>query len=119
MYRISAIYNAEAGKHFDREYYLDVHVPLAFRQLKGRVNIKKFEVEWDLEQIDWTAQSGLEKKNIMAPCRFSAIVETERDLQDFFKFMKTPDRDPLHEDVKKYTDCSMTWVISELLEPPG
>jgi hypothetical protein len=33
--------------------------------------------------------------------------------------MKTPDRDPLHEDVKKYTDCSMTWVISELLEPPG
>lgn len=119
MYRISAIYNAEAGKHFDREYYLDVHVPLAFRQLKGRVNIKKFEVEWDLEQIDWTAQSGLEKKSIIALCRFSAIVETERDLQDFFKFMKTPDRDPLHEDVKKYTDCSMTWVVSELLEPPG
>lgn len=119
MYRISAIYKAGTGTRFDKEYYLSHHVPLAFQQLNGRVNIRRVEVEWDLSEVDWSTQTKPDEEKIISPCRFSVLVDTEEDLQDFFEFMRSPARDPVHGDVQNYTDCEMSWVVSEVLEQTG
>ena len=117
MYRVSATYIAKTGTHFDKEYYLKHHVALAYKQTKGKVNIKRVEVEWDVEEIDWSDTSKSNPENIISPCRFSMILETKKDLSDFFEFFKSPDVEPLRDDVKRYTDCDLVWAVSELLEP--
>jgi hypothetical protein len=57
MYSIRATYIPRENMRFDRDYYLENHIPLAQRQLAGRVRYLQMHAEFDmhvlLDGVDW------------------------------------------------------------------
>lgn len=112
MYKVRAIYWAKENYHFDQAYYVNGHLPLARKQLEGKVRIKRIDVEREVKPL-------MGSDAVISPCTVSIYLETEQDLQDFLQWIQTPDALPLNEDHGNYTDCDYEWTVAEMEEFEG
>lgn len=107
MYAIRATYLPGAGTHFDADYYLRVHMPLARTQLEGRVNFVRMHAEFDMRVL-------MDGDTLRSPCIFVLYVETEADVEAFRAFRAGPHVQPLKDDVPKYTNCKSEWTVARV-----
>ncbi len=112
MYKIRAVYLAKENYHFDQDYYVSGHLPLAKKQLEGKVRIKRIDVERNVKPL--AAGDGL-----ISPCTVSIYIQTEADLADFLRWLESPDAAPLNDDQANYTNCDIEWTIAEMEEFEG
>jgi hypothetical protein len=111
MYQIRAVYPAHDGHHFDQDYFRTGHLPLAEKQITGRVKVDRIEVEWDVK--------ALFTQELISPCAVTIYLTAEQDLQDFLHWLQSADALPVIEDAKNYTDCAVEWSISRVDALPG
>lgn len=109
MYAIRATYLPGAGTHFDADYYMRVHMPLARRQLQGRVKFVRMHAEFDMCVL-------MDGNVLRSPCVFVLHVETEADVEAFRAFRSGPHVEPLKQDVAKYTNCKSEWTVARVAE---
>lgn len=107
MYVIRATYIPREGMHFDRDYYVKSHLPLAKSLIDGRVNHLQVYAEFDVRDL-------MQGDALQSPCVMNLLVETEEDVNTFRAFMASEDVIPLSEDVKNYTDCEVEWSVAEV-----
>jgi len=108
MYSIRATYIPREDMHFDRDYYIKHHIPLAQKQLAGRVPYLQMHAEFNMRVL-------MEEEDLRSPCVFVLFVETRQDVEAFRDFRCSPEVVPLREDIEKYTNCIPEWTVSELL----
>lgn len=109
MFKVRATYLPRADMHFDLEYYLRVHVPLAKAQGRGRLDIRRIEVEAGAVLLD-------DPSARRAPCVFCLYFDTARDVEAFRQFMSGPHVEPMRADVPRYTNCELEWTVCEVHE---
>ncbi len=109
MYAIRATYLPRDGAHFDADYYVKVHMPLARKLLTGRVSFVRMHAEFDMRVL----MDGLE---LRAPCIFVLYVASAADVEDFREFRRGPNVEPLRLDVPKYTNCKSEWTVARVEE---
>ena len=107
MYAIRAAYIPREDMHFDRDYYVKNHIPLAQKLIEGRVNYLQMHAEFDVRDL-------MQGDELQSPCVMNLLVETEEDVNNFRAFMVSEDVAPLGEDVKNYTNCDVEWTIAEV-----
>ena len=61
MYSIRATYIPREDMHFDRDYYIKHHIPLAQKQLAGHVRYLQMHAEFDMHVLT-------EEKGLRSPC---------------------------------------------------
>ena len=110
MYSIRATYVPREDMYFDRDYYIEHHIPLAKKQLTGRIRYLQMHAEFAMHVL-------MEGKELRSPCVFVLHVETKEDVEAFREFRRSPDVVPLREDIKKYTNCVPEWTVAEVLNP--
>jgi uncharacterized protein (TIGR02118 family) len=101
MVKLSIFYPNEEGKRFDKNYYLDVHMPLTIK-LQGDA-VKHVEVEFGFS-------GGMpgSKPPYVAVCHF---------LYDSFEAFQTafiPHAETLMNDIENYTDIKTIIQFSEV-----
>ena len=101
MYSIRATYIPREDMHFDRDYYIEHHIPLAQKQLAGHVRYLQMHAEFDMHVL-------MEEEDLRSPCVFVLSVETKEDVEAFREFRRGSEVVPLREDIEKYTDCRVT-----------
>jgi len=106
VYKIRAVYPAQPDYRFDQDYYVRGHLPLAQRQLQGKVTVKAIDIEWDVKVL-------LGGEEITSPCAVSIYLETDQDLQDFQSWLQSPDAQPVVADQANYTNCECHWTIAK------
>ena len=74
MYSIRATYIPREDMHFDRDYYIKHHIPLAQKQLAGRVRYLQMHAEFDMRVL-------IEEEDLRSPCVFVLYVETREDVE--------------------------------------
>jgi uncharacterized protein (TIGR02118 family) len=101
MVKLSIFYPNTEGKKFDKEYYLDVHMPLSIK-LQGEA-IKHVEV-------DFGFSGGLpgSKPPYVAVCHF--LYDSFEAFQEAFM----PHADTLMKDILNYTDIETIIQFSEV-----
>ena len=107
MYAIRATYIPGEDMHFDRDYYVKNHIPLAKRLIEGHVNYLQIQVEFDIRDL-------MQGDELQSPCVMNLLVETEEDVNNFRAFMVSDDVAPLGEDVKNHTNCAVKWTVAEV-----
>ena len=111
MYSIRATYIPREDMHFDRDYYIKHHIPLAQKQLAGRVRYLQMHAEFDMRVL-------MEEEDLRSPCVFVLFVETRQDVEAFREFRRGSEVVPLREDIEKYTNCVPEWTVAEVLTGP-
>ena len=111
MYSIRATYIPREDMHFDRDYYIKHHIPLAQKQLAGRVRYLQMHAEFDMRVL-------MEEEDLRSPCVFVLYVETREDVEAFREFRRSSEVVPLREDIEKYTNCIPEWTVAEVLTGP-
>ena len=94
--------------HFDRDYYIKHHIPLAQKQLAGHVRYLQMHAEFDMRVL-------MEEEDLRSPCVFVLSVQTREDVEAFREFRRSPEVMPLREDIEKYTNCVPEWTVAEVL----
>jgi hypothetical protein len=107
MYSIRATYIPREDMHFDRDYYIKHHIPLAQKQLAGRVPYLQMHAEFDMRVL-------MEEEDLRSPCVFVLFVETRQDVEAFREFRRSPEVVPLRKDIEKYTNCVPEWTVAEV-----
>ena len=107
MFVIRATYIPGDDIHFDRDYYVKNHIPLAKRLIDGRVNYLQIYAEFDIRDL-------MRGGELQSPCVMNLLVETEEDVNNFRAFMASEDVVPLGKDVKNYTNCDVEWTVAEV-----
>ncbi len=92
---------------FDRDYYLKHHIPLAQKQLAGRVRYLQMHAEFDMRVL-------MDGNDLRSPCVFVLFVETREDVDAFNSFRRSSAVVPLREDIDKYTNCVPEWTVAEV-----
>ena len=108
MYSIRATYIPREDMHFDRDYYIKHHIPLAQKQLAGHVRYLQMHAEFDMRVL-------MEEEDLRSPCVFVLSVETKEDVEAFREFRRGSEVVPLREDIEKYTNCVPEWTVAEVL----
>ncbi|MFQ5982918.1 MAG: EthD domain-containing protein [Woeseiaceae bacterium] len=93
--------------HFDRDYYVKHHIPLAQKQLAGRVRYLQMHAEFDMHVL-------MDGDDLRSPCVFVLYVETWKDVEAFQAFRRSSEVGPLREDIEKYTNCDLEWTVAEV-----
>ncbi len=104
MIKISILYPNHKGARFDRRYYVDVHMPMAFELLGGHSGFKGASVERGLGG----AEPGTD-----AP--FAAICHFQFDTVEHFAAAFAPHAAKLQGDIPNYTDIKPIVQISEVI----
>jgi hypothetical protein len=107
MYKVRATYLWRPGMVFDLDYYFRVHVPLAQAQTRGRVNIRRIEVESETTLL-------LDRGVTRSPCAFSMYFDTAEDVARYLAFFRSDGVAPLRDDVPNYTNCELEWTVSKV-----
>lgn len=107
MYAIRATYIPREDMHFDRDYYVKSHIPLAKRLIDGRVNYLQIHAEFDMRDL-------MQGDDLQSPCVMNLLVETEDEVINFRAFMASEDVISLGEDVKNYTNSDVEWTVAEV-----
>ncbi len=109
MYCIRATYIPRNDMFFDADYYMKKHVPLAMKQMEGRVSYERTEVEFNVRTL-------MEEDEITSPCIFSVYVGSKEEIENFREIRTSPAGLPLKEDMKNYTNCESVWTVSDIAE---
>ena len=101
MIKLSVFYPNEEGKKFDKEYYLNVHMPLTIK-LQGEA-VKHVEV-------DFGFSGGMpgSKAPYIAACHF--LYDSFEAFQNAFM----PHAQTLMDDIENYTDIKTVLQFSEV-----
>lgn len=101
MIKLSIFYPNDEGKNFDKEYYINVHMPLSIK-LQGEA-IKRVEVEFGFS-------GGMpdSKPTYVAICNFWY------DSFEAFENAFMPHADTLMNDIANYTDIKTIIQFSEV-----
>jgi uncharacterized protein (TIGR02118 family) len=101
MIKVSILYPNKPGTHFDMDYYLSKHMPLAMRLLsKG---LRKTEVD-----------AGLQGTAAGEPPAFFGGVQFYYDNIDAFVTVRGPAAAELTADIPKYTDSQPMIQFNEV-----
>ena len=98
MYSIRATYIPREDMHFDREYYVKHHIPLAQKQLAGHVSYLQMHAEFDKRML-------MDGNDLRSPCVCVLYVATWEDVEAFREFRCGSDVLPLRDDIDRYTNC--------------
>ena len=109
MYAIRATYIPREDMHFDRDYYVKTHIPLAKELIDGRINYLQMRVEFDMSDL-------MQGDELHSPCVMDLLVETEEDVNNFRAFMASEDVIPLAQDASNYTNCEAEWTVAEVVQ---
>ena len=101
MIKVSIFYPNRPGSHFDKDYYLKIHMPLASRLLGSAV--KGVSVEF-----------GMFGMTPNAPPPFAAICEFTCDSAQAFADAFGPCAAELQGDIPNYTDVEPMIQFSEI-----
>lgn len=101
MVKVSIFYPSQPGSHFDVDYYLNTHMPLAIALLGSAV--KAVSVE-----IGALGGTPNQPPPFMAICGFTC--ETAQAFTDAF----LPNADVLQSDIPKYTNITPVIQVSEI-----
>ena len=101
MVKVSVLYPNKTGAHFDADYYLKVHMPMAVRLLGAGIK-------------STTAEIGISGEAPCSPAPFAAIACFTCDSVEAFVEAFTPVADQLQTDIPKYTDIEPVIQISNL-----
>ena len=107
MYAIRATYIPREDMHFDKEYYVSHHIPLAQKLLAGRIHYLQMHVEFNTRVL-------MNGNELRSPGVFVLLVESKDDVENFRAFRLSDDVKPLRDDVKKYTNCDLEWTVAEV-----
>ena len=107
MYVIRATYKPRDDMHFDQDYYVKNHIPLAQKLLAGRVHYLQMHAEFDMRVL-------MDGNELRSPCIFVLYVESMDDVEQFRAFRREPQVEPLREDIKKYTNCDLEWTVAQV-----
>jgi uncharacterized protein (TIGR02118 family) len=99
--KITVLYPNIAGKRFDVEYYLKVHMPLSIE--KQGLTLKGVQVE-----------TGLSGAAVDAPPPFVAICHFLYDTLDDFLAAFLPHAEELQGDMTNYTDIEPLIQVSQV-----
>ena len=107
MYAIRATYISRDDMHFDQDYYIKNHIPLAQKQLAGRVRYLMMHAEFDMRVL-------MDGDELRSPCVFVLYVQTMDDVEAFREFRRGPEVLPLRDDIAKYTNCDVEWTVAKV-----
>jgi uncharacterized protein (TIGR02118 family) len=105
MIKMSVTYPNKPGGHFDADYYLTVHMPLAARLLGHALNAV-------------TAEIGVGGGAPGVPATYAAIAGFTCDSVDAFMQAFLPVADQLRGDIPNYTNIEPVIQFSSLTEFP-
>ena len=108
MYIIRATYIPKDNMHFDKEYYLTHHIPLAKKLLSGRINYVQMYAEFDTRVM-------MNENELRSPGVFVLLVKSKNDVENFNAFRRSDDVKPLRDDIKNYTNCEPEWTVAEVV----
>ena len=101
MVKVSVLYPSKPGTHFDADYYLNVHMPMAVRLLGAPIKAT-------------TAEIGISGEAPASPAPFAAIACFTCDSVEAFGQAFMPIADQLQADIPNYTDIEPMIQISSL-----
>lgn len=101
MVRVSVLYPNKPGSHFDANYYLSVHMPMATRLLGPAIKVV-------------TAEIGVAGEAPGEGAPFAAIAGFVCESAEVFMQAFAPVADQLQSDIPKYTDIEPVIQISNL-----
>ena len=101
MVKVSVLYASKPGTHFDADYYLNVHMPMAVKLLGSAIKAT-------------TADIGIGGEAPGSPAPFAAIACFTCDSVEDFVRAFTPVAGQLQADVPNYTDIVPVIQISNL-----
>jgi len=101
MVRVSVLYPNKAGSHFDADYYLNVHMPMAGRLLGPAIK-------------GMTAEIGVAAVNPKEMAPFAAIAGFLCESVEAFMQAFLPVAGQLQNDIPRYTDIEPVIQFSEL-----
>lgn len=105
MIRVSVTYPNKAGTHFNADYYLKVHMPMAAKLLGHAIK-------------SVTAEIGIGGEVPGSPAPYAAIAGFTCESVDAFAQAFTPVAEKLQGDIPNYTDIEPVIQISDLTEFP-
>ena len=108
MFTIRATYIPKDDMYFDKEYYVDYHLPLAKKLLSGRVNYIQMYAEFDSRVM-------MSENELRSPGVFVLLVKSKTDVDNFNAFRRRDDVKPLRDDIKNYTNCEPEWTVAEVV----
>ena len=103
MVKVSVLYPSKPGNHFDVDYYVRVHMPMAKRLLGDAVKAISIEI-------------GVGGETPGTPAPYAAIVGFTCESVEAFATAFGPVAEQLQGDVPNYTDISPVIQISEIRE---
>lgn len=115
MYCITVMYPKIAGTTFDTGYYLDVHVPLAFRELKRRFGVTPVRVDCFTDcRLIKGAEGGDDASDYH--CIFHMYFQTRADAERMIELRNSGESSSveLRADIKAYTTVELRGVLSEV-----
>ncbi len=101
MVKVSVLYPNKPGAHFDADYYLNSHMPMAVRLLGARIKAT-------------TAEIGISGEAPGSPAPFAAIACFTCDSVEEFVQAFMPVADQLQSDIPRYTSIEPMFQISNL-----
>jgi hypothetical protein len=114
MYCITVMYPKIPGTTFDKDYYLGVHVPLAFRELERRFAVTPVRIDCltDCRMIGG-AEGGEGATDYH--CIFHMYFRSREDAERMIALRNSQDDASveLRADIKAYTDAELRAVLSE------
>jgi uncharacterized protein (TIGR02118 family) len=101
MIKVNFLYPNKPGSHFNADYYIDVHMPLAIRLLKPALKAVSAEI-------------GLSAAMPGQPAPYAAIASFTFESVEAFTAAVMPHYKELQSDIPNYTDIEPLVQISEL-----
>lgn len=101
MIKVSILYPSKADSHFDVDYYLNTHMPLAIGLLGSAVKAVSVEI-------------GVVGGNPHQPPPFTAICNFTCETAQAFTDAFLPNADVLQNDIPKYTNIAPVIQVSEI-----
>jgi uncharacterized protein (TIGR02118 family) len=105
MIKMSVTYPKKTGSHFDADYYVNVHMPLAVKLLGHALKAA-------------TAEIGVSGETPGAPPAYAAIAGFTCDSVEAFMHAFLPVAHQLQGDIPNYTDIEPVIQFSNLNEFP-
>jgi len=113
MHCITVLYPDVPGTTFDTDYYLDVHVPLAFRELKRRgVTPVRVECFTDCRLIKGAEGAAKLDYHVI----FHMYFESRSDAERMIELRNSAENSSveLRADIQAYTNAQLQGVVSEV-----
>ena len=114
MHCITVLYPEVPGTTFDTDYYLDVHVPLAFRELKRRFGVTPVRVECFTDCRLIKGAEGASKLDYHVI--FHMYFESRSDAERMIELRNSAESSSveLRADIQAYTNAELQGVVSEV-----